>query len=372
MIKYLGSKRLLVPHLVDAAEQLVGRGTCLDLFSGTARVGRGLKAAGQAVVANDHNAYAATAARCYVGADRRSVEVEARHHLEQMQALPAQPGHFTATWCEAARYIHPDNGGRIEAMRAYIDEQDLGADLRAVLLTALIEAADRVDSTTGVQMAYLKSWAKRALKPIELRVPELLDGVGTVFEMEASDAARAAGSVDLAYLDPPYNQHSYLGNYHLWESLVRWDAPEVYGVAAKRTDVQQRKSPFNSKPGIAPALRQVLDNLDAKTLIVSFSNEGFLSQEALEEMLAPRGAMAVLAVDYKRYVGAQIGIHNPAGERVGAVGSLRNKELLFIVGPDATAVDRAAAQVAARAIDKKGRRPQILRKARIDTARAAS
>jgi adenine-specific DNA-methyltransferase len=371
MIKYLGSKRLLVPHLVDAADQLIGQGACLDLFSGTARVGRGLKAAGHSVTANDHNAYAAAAARCYVGADRQQVEAEAARHLAAMQELVATPGHFTQTWCEEARYIHPDNGGRIEAMRHYIEAQTLDADLNAVLLTALVEAADRVDSTTGVQMAYLKSWAKRALNPIELRLPELLDGRGRVFEMEAAAAARAAGSVDLAYLDPPYNQHSYLGNYHVWESLVRWDAPEVYGVAAKRTDCRQRKSAFNSKPGIAPAMVEVLDSLDAKTLIVSFSNEGFLSREALEDMLAPRGAMAVLAVDYKRYVGAQIGIHNPAGKRVGEVGALRNKELLFIVGPQASAVDRAAAAVSARAIDKKGRRPEILRSARIDSARAA-
>ena len=51
-------------------------------------------------------------------------------------------------------------------------------------------------------------------------------------------------SVDLAYLDPPYNQHKYMANYHIWETLIRWDEPEFYGVACKRMDVRERKSPY--------------------------------------------------------------------------------------------------------------------------------
>ena len=87
-------------------------------------------------------------------------------------------------------------------------------------------AADRVDSTTGVQMAYLKQWAPRAHNDLELRGPSCC---------RARDHGRAAtrrrpsttcARVDLMYLDPPYNQHRYFTNYHIWETLVRWDAPE--------------------------------------------------------------------------------------------------------------------------------------------------
>src|SRR5204862_265345 len=78
---------------------------------------------------------------------------------------------------------------------------------------------------------------------LKLRVPALLDGAGSASCLEAATAA-ARREADLAYLDPPYNQHSYLGNYHVWESLARWDKPEVYGVAMKRTDVRERRSPF--------------------------------------------------------------------------------------------------------------------------------
>ena len=67
--------------------------------------------------------------------------------------------------------------------------------------------------------------------------------------------------------------------------------------------------------------------------MVSFSDEGFVTREELEAMLAERGEVRVSDFDFQRYVGAHIGIHNPAGERVGTVGRLRNTERLFVVGP---------------------------------------
>jgi adenine-specific DNA-methyltransferase len=342
LIKYLGSKRLLVGALRAAASVMVPKpGPVLDLFSGTSRVGQAFKAAGLQVHSNDLNAYAATIARCYVGADRAQVEARALELLSALAEVPPQVGHFTTTWCEEARYFHPDNGARIEGMRQALEAWDLEEPLRSVVLTALMEAADRVDSTTGVQMAYLKKWAPRALKPIELRLPKLLSGTGVVTQLDAVDAARQAGPVDLAYLDPPYNQHSYIGNYHVWESLVLWDEPEVYGVARKRTDVRERKSPFNSKRRIHEAMSEVLDALDARTLLVSFNNEGFIGEEAMIELLRPHGQVALTRFDYKRYVGAQIGIHNPKGKRVGKVSHLRNRELLFAVAPTATQAQAA-------------------------------
>ena len=121
-------------------------------------------------------------------------------------------------------------------------------DLKAILLVSLMEAADRVDSTTGVQMAYLKAWAPRAANDLELRLPAILPGPGEAHEL---DAEQAAGNweTDVVYLDPPYNQHRYAGNYHIWETLVRWDRPAVYGVACKRVDCRQYSSAFNSRRG---------------------------------------------------------------------------------------------------------------------------
>jgi adenine-specific DNA-methyltransferase len=185
-------------------------------------------------------------------------------------------------------------------------------------------------------MAYLKSWAPRALRPLELRLPRLLpraeSGKGLAISLDALAAAQEWGPrVDIAYIDPPYNQHSYLGNYHVWESLVRWDKPDVYGVAMKRVDVRERASVFNRRSAIAQGFREVLDAVRARHLIVSFSDEGYLTVEEVRSMLEARGAVRVAALPHRRYIGSQIGIYNPQGEKVGRPGRRTNREHLFVV-----------------------------------------
>lgn len=148
--------------------------------------------------------------------------------------------------------------------------------------------------------------------------------------MDANDFADSV-ETDVAYLDPPYNQHSYLSNYHIWESLVRWDKPEVYGVACKRVDCRERKSDYNSKRRHVTAFTDLVERLRSPLLVVSFNNEGYQARPELEALLRTRGEVFVVTRDFKRYVGAQIGIHNPSGERVGEVSHLRNEEYIYLV-----------------------------------------
>lgn len=340
MIKYLGSKRRVIPVVEAAILGLPGVNTALDLFSGTSRVGQALKRGGLTVHSNDHNRYAHAIARCYIEADADTWRQPVTEWVERLSTASPIDGWFTQTFCRDARYFKPENGAQIEGVRQAIVEAELPDVLTDILLVSLMEAADRVDSTTGVQMAYLKQWAARAHKPLQLRVPELLAGQGTASCSDAEVAA-SSWSGDVAYLDPPYNQHSYRGNYHVWETLVRGDAPEVYGVARKRVDCKTEKSDFNSKRRIHEAMQAVCERVDARFVVVSFSDEGFLNREELEEMLAPHGHVEVVSVDHPRYVGAQIGVYNPDGKKVGRATHLRNTEFVFIAG-DQQAVKAAA------------------------------
>lgn len=338
MIKYLGSKRTLLPEILRMVSAVYGARSVLDLFSGTSRVGHALKREGYRVFSNDHNAFAATLARCYVQSDREEVLDDATRLVREFNAMPSTgPGYFTHTFCERSRFFQPSNGERIDTIREAIARKGLDPELESVLLVSLMEAADRVDSTIGVQMAYLKTWAPRAGKPLELRVPEVLPratfGKGSASDFDALEAA-ASIDADIAYIDPPYNQHSYLGNYHIWETLVRWDKPETYGVACKRVDCPDRRSVFNSRPRCASALRELLHSVRAPTIILSFSNEGFIARDELDAMLGElwggTACVRTLEIDYKRYVGAQIGIYNPKGDKVGTAGHLSNKEYLYL------------------------------------------
>jgi len=149
------------------------------------------------------------------------------------------------------------------------------------------------------------------------------------------------GPVDLAYLDPPYNQHRYTANYHVWETLVAWDAPPHYGVACKRAELRDpaTRSVFNSRREMPVAFRSAIESLDAHLLVVSCSNEGWVTVQDLQEWCAPLGHVAVLGFDSRRYVGAQIGVFNPRGERVGEPTHFHNVEYLLLCG-DRALVDR--------------------------------
>jgi adenine-specific DNA-methyltransferase len=289
--------------------------------------------------------------------------------IAYLDGLPGVRGYFTRTFCEEARFFQPANGARIDAIRAEIDVIAPRGPERAILLTALLQAADRVDSTTGLQMAYLKQWAPRSGRPLSLRAPALLAGTGRASRRDAVTFAHEAGAHDIAYLDPPYNQHSYFSNYHIWETLVRGDAPEAYGIARKRTDCRSAKSAFNSRAQAWDAMRGVVLGVRARHVIVSFSDEGFFPADAIHGLLAGRfGEVAVVPVRGRRYVGAQIGIHNPRGERVGEVSHLHNTELLFVAGPGAATIAAAAGTGAAAGI---GARPPSVRRSRPRAGRAA-
>jgi adenine-specific DNA-methyltransferase len=338
MIKYLGSKRTLIPVLTQLA-QASGAKTALDLFTGTTRVAQAFKKLGMNVTASDVASYAECFGKTWIELDGDSANRgELVQALAELESLPGEAGYFTQKFCEEARYFQPKNGERVDAIRERIEKDYRESWMYYPLLTSLILGADRVDSTTGIQMAFLKGWASRSGNRLELRDPELLAGVGRSIRGDALEIVKDLPPVDLAYLDPPYNQHRYFSNYHIWESLVRWDKPETYGIANKRLDARdaEMKSPFNSKKTMAKALAQLVDDLKCETMVLSYNNESWLSRDNLLEIASKRGHVEILDFDFKRYVGSQIGVFNKAGQRVGNPGAKRNIEHIVIAGEKQT------------------------------------
>jgi adenine-specific DNA-methyltransferase len=327
----------LVPVLTELMRRS-GATTALDLFTGTTRVAQAFKAAGGRVTAVDTARYSEVFARCRIELDAATVErSELDRALADLASRPGRPGYFTDTFCVRSRFFQAFNGERIDAIRDAIESEYSSSPLYPVLLTSLIEAADKVDSTAGVQMAYVKQWSPRSFRPLELKPPQLLAGPGLAVRSDAEAFVESMVDVDLAYLDPPYNQHRYFTNYHVWETLTAWDAPLHYGVACKRVDARDddTKSVFNSRRTMPDALRRVLSKVRAATVILSYNDESWIALDELVEMCSGRGHVAVLAFDSKRYVGAQIGIHNLRGEKVGKVSHLRNTEYLLVAGEGA-------------------------------------
>ena len=338
-IKYLGSKRKLISSIMSVVTD-TGARTALDAFTGTTRVAQAMKRGGLLVTASDIATYSKVFADCYIATDAEGIDMgELSDVISHLMSLPGEEGYFTETFCERSRFVQPRNGRRVDAMRSAIEDEYVNSPLYPILLTSLIEATDRVDSTTGVQMAYLKKWAARSNNDIELRVPDLIPGTGQSVLGDVFDVIDAVDKQDLIYLDPPYNQHRYFTNYHIWETLVRWDAPECYGVACKRMDSRddETKSVFNKKREAPKALYRLFDACYPKcdTLVVSYNDESWIDKPTMSTALFKAGFddVCVLEFDYDRYVGARIGIYNPSGDKVGKVSHTRNHEYIYVAGP---------------------------------------
>ena len=345
MIKYLGSKRALL-SVLETLFTTSKATTAVDLFTGTTRVAAAMKQIGMHVTAVDTASYSEVFSKSFIELDGQNVDLrELTQAVNSLNQLSGESGYFTEVFCEKARYFQPKNGQRIDAIRTAIESDYKQSWMYYPLLSSLLIAADKVDSTTGVQMAYLKAWSRRSSLELELQVPQLLAGPGKSVRGDAIEQLSNLGSFDLAYLDPPYNQHRYFGNYHIWETLVRWDKPDYYGIANKRIDARssENKSAFNSKLTMPDALAKLIAGLDAKTVVLSYNNESWLSRRELSDMCSNYESVEILDFDSKRYVGSQIGGYNQSGRLVGKPGAHRNLEHIVIAGPQ----DKVSAMVKA-------------------------
>ena len=353
MIKYLGSKRTLV-GVLGAIAQAAEAKTAVDLFTGTTRVAQEFKRQGLFVTASDSATYSDILAKCFIEADASKVDLEAlSEKIAYLNSVPGVRSYVTKNFCEEARFFQPKNGARIDGVREELEANFKSDPDYPILLTSLMLAADRVDSTTGQHMAYLKSWSHRSGHDLELLVPELIEGTGKSILGLAEDVIEQLPEVDLLYMDPPYNQHRYFTNYHIWETLVRWDNPEPYGVARKRIDSRSAEthSVFNKRKLMPQAFKNVITKAKANTVVVSYNNESWVEPiDIAEALLENHESVALLEFDYKRYIGSQIGIYNKSGAKVGSVGERKNKELIFIAG-ETSRVEAIECVVAGRGIE---------------------
>ena len=344
----------MVPVL-GAIAQAAEAKTAVDLFTGTTRVAQEFKRQGLEVIASDNASYSNVLAKCFIETDANAVDRnKLQEQIDYLNNLTPITGYFTENFCLEARFFQPKNGQRIDAIREELATNFQDDENYYILLTALMLAADRVDSTTGQHMAYLKNWSHRSKHDIELQIPDLIPGTGKSVLGLAEEVVLDLPEVDLFYMDPPYNQHRYFTNYHIWETLVRWDKPEPYGVARKRIDSRdlENHSVFNKRKLMPKAFRDVILNAKTKTLVVSYNDESWVEPIEIAETCLAAGheSIALFEFDYTRYIGSQIGIYNKAGDKVGVKGKRQNKELIFVAG-ETSRVEEIEKVVAGRGIE---------------------
>ena len=234
----------------------------------------------------------------------------------------------------------PANGQIADAIRDQIAAWEASSECShheaMILVACLLMALDKVDSSVGVQQAYLKTWAARASNHIELvDLPFPSGARGLHIIGNALTIPYPASTV--AYLDPPYSAHSYATYYHIWDSITRWDKPAVGLMTNRRIDRiasapehdSSMDSPWNSKRTALAAFQELVARLPVKFVVISYNDESLVPLDTL--IAAFRAVYAVVIVKkipYKRNIMAQIG---NAAEAIaeGAEAKKENHEVLI-------------------------------------------
>ncbi len=389
LIPYIGSKRRLLPFLDAVFDELEGRRpvrTFLDPFAGSGAAARLARARGWQVTAGDWEPFSVEINRCHLGLEAsRLPRLFAAGGglaavLAEMNALAPPPEseryvarHYgpretaTADYRRERLFYTTENALRIDAIRNRIEELYPGgpeggsgggdaAAERSVLLAGLLHGTATHTNTSGVFKACHKGFGghgrdslRRILAPIVLEPPVLIDGPAPalVVRGEAADTVRGR-SADLCYLDPPYNQHQYGSNYHLLNTIALWDRPPVSDElaadgrlrfkAAIRRDWTATRSDYCSRSRAPAALRGLLDVVDARLIVLSYSSDGIIPVDELRAILEERGRVSIRSNGYVKY----------RGGRQSAARETRNTELLWVVEREGVPSPASRAAIEAR------------------------
>ena len=336
LITCLGNKRALLPRIeaaVTKVQRRLGRPRLrvLDAFSGSGSVSRLFKRHARYLAVNDLEDYAAVAARCYLR-NRSTVDnhrlirliadlnaaVEAaclsKGFIEELYA-PQDETHITSS--DRVFYTR-SNARRLDAYRQLIEE--VPADLRDLCLGPLLSEASVHANTAGVFKGFYKDRhtkigcyggshgdaLERIRGRIVLDVPPLsrFECEVDVLQDDANVAVGRARDLDLAYFDPPYNQHPYGSNYFMLNLLVHYQRPErvsrVSGIPAG-----WRRSGYNVRARSLALLSDLFSNTDARYLLVSFNDEGFVAPDQMRTLLATLGTVEEVALRYNAFRGSR-------------------------------------------------------------------
>lgn len=336
LITCLGNKRSLLPR-INAVVQRVRRRLggrklrCLDAFAGSGVVSRLLKAHADRLVSSDLEDYAVAVGRCYL-ANRGAVDeagldawvVASNDRVERDEFPPGFIEQMYAPRDESR--IRPgervfytrENARRIDDYRRMIASAP--AAWHDLLLGPLLSAASIHANTAGVFKGFYKDRRTgigrfggsgadaltRIRGTIRLAPPLLSDCECDchVLQGDANTLARDLRGLDLAYLDPPYNQHPYGSNYFMLNLIVNYRRPErVSRVSGIPPD--WRRSGYNVRTRSAELLADLVRHVDASFLLVSFSDEGFVSPREIRGILAKEGRVRTMEVPYAAFRGSR-------------------------------------------------------------------
>jgi len=339
-MNYIGSKLSLLEFLEESINKVVKKDCNIfcDLFAGTGVVGSYFKRKGYKIISNDIQYYSYVLNRHYIKNHRplefkklfdvinnlKKTDISDRGALVigYLNGLNGQKGFIFNNYClggtknktEQRMYFSDENGAKCDAIRKKIEEWNsanlINENEYYFLLASLVESIDKYANTASVYGAFLKQLKKSAQRLMVLQPAELIIN-DQDHEVYNEDINSVVGKItgDIFYLDPPYNQRQYATNYHVLETIAKYDNPKVHGKTGLR-DYSKQKSSYCSRNQVKKSFKDLIDNAKVKYIFLSYNNEGLMSADDIKEIMSAAN-MAFLQKNIPDLKLIKIGITRP-------------------------------------------------------------
>ncbi|MCM4159196.1 modification methylase [Antarcticibacterium flavum] len=307
-MNYIGSKHKLAGFIRSTVEEvmgldLTGKVFC-DLFAGTGIVGRSFKPLVKKVLANDIEYYSYALLKNYIGNNR---ELNFKERIEELNNLPGREGfifkHYAEGGEEGRLYFSAENARKIDAARIKLEDwretSVIEEDLYYFLLASVIESADKVANTASVYGAYLKKLKPSAIKDLQI-LPAHFEIAGDghkVYREDANDLIERIEG-DILYLDPPYNARQYGANYHLLNTIAKYDTFVPKGKTGLR---DYYKSSYCRTGEVRDSFENLIRSANFSYIFLSYNNEGLMPAEEIKKIMQQYGKYDLVTKDYQRF-----------------------------------------------------------------------
>jgi adenine-specific DNA-methyltransferase len=302
-MNYIGSKLKLSTFLKDTISSVVGdlsdKSFC-DIFAGTGIVGRSFKRDVKKVIANDLEYYSFVLNRNYIGNHK---EIEYEPYMDMLNSLPPKEGfiykHYSLGGGSGRQYFSDENAKLIDAMREKIEEFRDDGDLYYFLLASLLESSDKIANTASVYGAYLKHLKKSAQKKLVLEPAlfDINDNTHQVYNQDSNELIKEI-SGDILYLDPPYNARQYGANYHILNTIAKYDEFIPSGKTGMR---EYNRSSYCKRKEVSRSFEELVKNADFKYIFLSYNNEGLMSADEVKTIMSRYGSYDLATTAYQRF-----------------------------------------------------------------------
>ena len=307
-MNYIGSKNKLSDFIrqtvYDVVDKDLSNKIFCDLFAGTGIVGRNFKAETRKVISNDFEFYSYALNRNYIGNHQK---FDYENLIEELNSIDGKSGFISEEYSENGRskrlYFSEENGKKIDAIRQKIEDwkiaKKINEDQYYLLLCSLLEAADKIANTASVYGAFLKQIKKSAQKKLEI-VPALFELTENAHEVYNEDSNSLIQKIegDILYLDPPYNARQYGANYHLLNTIAKYDHFSPKGKTGLR-DYQKAK--YCSKVEVAKSFEDLIKNAKFQHIFLSYNNEGLMAESEIRNILSKFGKYDIFTTEYQRF-----------------------------------------------------------------------